>query len=208
MVNGKSDGWGSSPRVGDTKVTPALRAEICRRAAAGESTRTIATDLGVSQRSVQRVLSEEGTREGDECTGDDAETRPRRVFRAEYAQSAPLAALKEQLEAVKVRAQIEAIESDPNVRDALIDQLIGPRKRELTAETIDQARHFLSGQGLAIVPATEVVELRERAARLAQGASARDLDRCRQSLAELAGTCNRCHQSFRVPVRITPFAAE
>jgi hypothetical protein len=49
-------------------------------------------------------------------------------------------------------------------------------------------------------------ELRERATRLAQAAANRDLDRCRQSLLELAGTCNRCHQNFRVQARVTPFA--
>ena len=59
------------------------------------------------------------------------------------------------------------------------------------------------GQGPWMDSATE---LRERATRLAQHAAARDLDRCRQALVELSGTCNRCHQSFRVPTRVTPFA--
>ena len=49
-------------------------------------------------------------------------------------------------------------------------------------------------------------ELRERATRLAQFAAARDLERCRQALLDLSGTCNRCHQNFRVATRITPFA--
>jgi len=49
-------------------------------------------------------------------------------------------------------------------------------------------------------------ELREQATRVAQQAAARDLERCQLALLELAGTCTRCHQSFRVPVQIRAFA--
>jgi hypothetical protein len=49
-------------------------------------------------------------------------------------------------------------------------------------------------------------DLREQATRVAQQAAARDLERCQLALIELAGTCTRCHQSFRIPVQIRPFA--
>ena len=49
-------------------------------------------------------------------------------------------------------------------------------------------------------------DLRTAATRLARSAAAGDLDRSRAGLTELAATCNRCHQAFRVPVRLTPFA--
>ena len=39
-------------------------------------------------------------------------------------------------------------------------------------------------------------DLRDRATALAQRRCRRDLDRSRIGLAELAGTCNRCHQTF------------
>src|SRR5437588_3256523 len=45
--------------------------------------------------------------------------------------------------------------------------------------------------------------LRSKAVQLARAAAAQDHERSRTELKELASTCNRCHQSFRVDVRIT-----
>lgn len=50
------------------------------------------------------------------------------------------------------------------------------------------------------------VDLRSAATRLARAASNREYARCRNGMNEIATVCNRCHQSFRVPVRLTPFA--
>jgi hypothetical protein len=47
-------------------------------------------------------------------------------------------------------------------------------------------------------------QLRESATRLARAAAERDYERSRTGLAELANTCNHCHQTFRVNVRIPP----
>ena len=52
----------------------------------------------------------------------------------------------------------------------------------------------------------QAAELREAAAALARAAAKRDYDRSRNAFRDLAGTCNRCHQSFRVNVRLEPFA--
>jgi hypothetical protein len=49
-------------------------------------------------------------------------------------------------------------------------------------------------------------ELREAAAALAKSAGGRDFDRCRAALLNVANSCNRCHQTFRVPVRVGPGA--
>ena len=49
-------------------------------------------------------------------------------------------------------------------------------------------------------------ELRDAATALARAAGRRDLERSRNAFRDLAGTCNRCHQDFRVTVRLTPFA--
>jgi hypothetical protein len=49
-------------------------------------------------------------------------------------------------------------------------------------------------------------EVRAIATRLARDAAARDYQRCRNDLKDLAAGCNACHQTFRVPTRIVPFA--
>jgi hypothetical protein len=49
-------------------------------------------------------------------------------------------------------------------------------------------------------------ELRDSATALARVVAQRDFERSRAALATLANSCNRCHQSFQVQVRITPFA--
>ena len=52
----------------------------------------------------------------------------------------------------------------------------------------------------------QAAELREAASALARAAAKRDYERSRNAFRDLAGTCNRCHQSFRVNVRLEPFA--
>jgi hypothetical protein len=51
------------------------------------------------------------------------------------------------------------------------------------------------------------VELREKATAIAKSAATRDADRAKRGLVDLAGTCNRCHQTFRVNVQVAPFQA-
>jgi hypothetical protein len=50
-------------------------------------------------------------------------------------------------------------------------------------------------------------ELREKATALAKVAAVRDADKGRRGLVDLAGTCNRCHQTFQVGVKVAPFQA-
>jgi hypothetical protein len=50
-------------------------------------------------------------------------------------------------------------------------------------------------------------ELRGKATTLAKTIAAKDFDGARVRFVDLANTCNRCHQTFRVPVEIEPFAA-
>ena len=49
-------------------------------------------------------------------------------------------------------------------------------------------------------------ELREAASALARQAGGRDYEGSKAGLAAVAGTCNRCHQTFRVAVRVGPEA--
>jgi cytochrome c556 len=51
-------------------------------------------------------------------------------------------------------------------------------------------------------------DLRDNATALARAAAAKDYLQARASLATVANTCNRCHQTFRVGVRVDPFAGE
>lgn len=50
-------------------------------------------------------------------------------------------------------------------------------------------------------------DLRDKATALARSAAARDVDGCRKGLFTLAATCNRCHQTFQVNVKVAPFQA-
>jgi hypothetical protein len=48
--------------------------------------------------------------------------------------------------------------------------------------------------------------LRAQAAQLAQTLAKKDFEQARNELALVADRCNRCHQTFRVPVQLEPFA--
>jgi cytochrome c553 len=49
-------------------------------------------------------------------------------------------------------------------------------------------------------------DLRTAATRLARTAGESDFERSRAAFVELAAACNRCHERFRVPTKVTPFA--
>jgi hypothetical protein len=49
------------------------------------------------------------------------------------------------------------------------------------------------------------MELRETASSFARSLTTRDLEKGRAGLAQLAKTCNSCHQTFNVKARITAF---
>jgi hypothetical protein len=94
--------------------------------------------------------------------------------------------------------------------------------REKPAEV--QAWTFIRGQALLIAETGNLLmlrpprsqgqpvwfdratELRKSAGELARTAGAQNYAQSRAAFVSLANTCNRCHQSFRVPVEITPFA--
>ncbi len=49
-------------------------------------------------------------------------------------------------------------------------------------------------------------ELRDAATAVAKAAANRDYDAARNAVGDLAVSCNKCHQTFRVQARIVPFA--
>jgi hypothetical protein len=50
------------------------------------------------------------------------------------------------------------------------------------------------------------IDLRAAATRLARAAGDTNYERSRAAFVELSAACNRCHEKFRVPTKITPFA--
>jgi len=50
------------------------------------------------------------------------------------------------------------------------------------------------------------IELRTKATQLAKTIASKDFNASRAEFVGLANSCNRCHQAFRVPVQIEPFA--
>lgn len=49
-------------------------------------------------------------------------------------------------------------------------------------------------------------DLRSKAAQLAKSLSLKDFQSSRAEFVDLANSCNRCHQQFRIQVQIEPFA--
>jgi hypothetical protein len=48
------------------------------------------------------------------------------------------------------------------------------------------------------------MDMRSQAGNLARQAAARDHPRAKQALEDVTASCNRCHQTFRVPIRVGP----
>ena len=139
--------------------------------------------------------------------------------------AATVAALLATAPAPKSKPRLEPVAETRLLMEGLAHANFRGLERLLSQKPADvQTWTFARGQALLIAetgnllllrpPKTDgqsawmdsATELRERATRLARHAAARDPDRCRQALAELAGTCNHCHQSFGVPARVAPFA--
>jgi hypothetical protein len=127
--------------------------------------------------------------------------------------------------AARPRPRLEAVAETKLLMEGLLQANFRGLERNLRQRPADvETWAFVRGQALLIAETGNLLmlrppksagqdvwmefagELRDRATRLAQQAAARDADRCRQGLVELAGTCNRCHQTFRVALRVAPFA--
>jgi hypothetical protein len=52
------------------------------------------------------------------------------------------------------------------------------------------------------------MDFRTQALQLAQVVSQKDHERSKKALITVANTCNRCHQTFRVPIQMSPFEAQ
>ncbi len=109
--------------------------------------------------------------------------------------------------------------ADPNTR--ALGKLLAARPKDA------EAWNFARGQALLLAETANLLlmrpprtrageepwqthagELRDSAAALARAAAAKDYVQARTALAGVGNACNRCHQTFRVGVRVDPFAVE
>lgn len=109
--------------------------------------------------------------------------------------------------------------ADPNAR--AVGKLLAARPKDAETWTLIRGQSLLlaeSGNLLLMRPPktkageeswmTYAGELRESASTLSRAAAAKDYLQARTALAGVANACNRCHQTFRVGVRVDPFAGE
>ena len=136
-------------------------------------------------------------------------------------------AAQEKIKAPKMVPRFDAVAETKLLMEGLAQANYRGVSKNLKEKPVDaETWTFVRGQGLLIAetgnllmirpPKNEgqdawfrhATELRETAAALAKYAGNRDYDRSRVALLNIANACNRCHQSFRVPVRVGPGAEE
>jgi hypothetical protein len=124
----------------------------------------------------------------------------------------------------KVVPKLEAVAETRLLMEGLAHANFRGLERKLSPKPVDaQDWAFARGQALLIAETANLLmlrppknqgevawfersmELRSQAMQLAQHLAKKDLERSRAGLQQLAGSCNRCHQTFRVPVEIIPF---
>lgn len=126
----------------------------------------------------------------------------------------------------KATARLEPVAETKLLMEGMADPNTRALGKLLTAKPKDaEAWKFARGQALLLAETgnlllmrppkakggedawvTHAAELRENATALARAAAAKDYLQARASLAATANACNRCHQTFRVGVRVDPFA--
>ena len=121
----------------------------------------------------------------------------------------------------KVAPKLEPIAETKLIMEGLAHANFRGLERLLTDKPADvQAWTFARGQALLLAETANLLmlrppknqgqdawmrnaaDLRETGTELARQSAARDYDKTRAALGELTNTCNRCHQTFQVPVRI------
>jgi hypothetical protein len=139
----------------------------------------------------------------------------------------PLDAAPEQVGAPRPVPKLEPVAETRLLMEGLAQANFRGLERSLKDRPADaEAWSFARGQALLIAETGNLLmlrppkgagqdvwmqratELRERAVVLARQAGTRDYERSKSALVDLAGACNRCHGTFRVPVRIGPGAGD
>ncbi|MSU78505.1 MAG: hypothetical protein EXS16_10475 [Gemmataceae bacterium] len=136
----------------------------------------------------------------------------------------PLSA--QQLPKGKITPKLEPIAETKLLMEGLAHANFRGLERNLLKNPIDdQSWTFARGQALLIAetanllmmrpPKTQgqatwfehTMNMRTQATQLAQRLAKKDIEQSKLGMTQLAGSCNRCHQTFRVPVEIVPFPA-
>ena len=126
----------------------------------------------------------------------------------------------------KVAPRPEPVAETKLLMEALADPNMRGLGKHLAAKPKDaEAWAFARGQALVVAETgnllmlrpprtktgedpwlTHAADLRDSATALARALAAKDYLQARTHLAATANSCNRCHQTFRVGVRVDPFA--
>jgi hypothetical protein len=126
----------------------------------------------------------------------------------------------------KLQPKLEAVAETKLLMEALANTNFRGLERLLSQQPADQDNWvFARGQALLIGESANLLmmrpprnegqpvwferatELRSAATQLAHAVAKKDYSAARAGLQTVAGACNRCHQTFRVPVQIRPFEA-
>ena len=135
------------------------------------------------------------------------------------AQSQPARVATPKLEPVAETKLLMEGMADPNTR--ALGKLFAAKPKDAEAWAFARGQALLlaeTGNLLIMRPPktkasqdawlTHAAELRTHAVALARAAANKNYLQARTSLAAVANSCNRCHQTFRVGVRVDPFASE
>jgi cytochrome c556 len=125
----------------------------------------------------------------------------------------------------KVTPKLEAVAETKLLMEGLAHANFRGMERLLTDKPADaQTWTFARGQALLVAETANLLmlrppknqgqpvwferaaDLRKQATQLAMTLAQRDYPGSRAGLQQLAASCNRCHQTFRVEVEIVPFA--
>ena len=126
----------------------------------------------------------------------------------------------------KVAPKLEPIAETRLLMEGLAHANFRGLERNLLKNPIDdQSWVFARGQALLIAETANLLMLRppksqgqaewfdhamsmrNQAVQLAQRLAKKDVEQAKFGMSQLANSCNRCHQTFRVPVDIVPFPA-
>jgi len=124
----------------------------------------------------------------------------------------------------KIVPRLEPIAETRLIMEGIAHANFRGLERNLAKNPIDdQSWMFARGQSLLIAESANLLmlrpprnpgeavwmersmDLRAQAQILAQHLAKKDLERSKAAMKEVANSCNRCHQSFRVPTEIVPF---
>jgi hypothetical protein len=125
----------------------------------------------------------------------------------------------------KVVPKLEPVAETRLLMEAIAHANFRGLERNLTKKPMDdQAWVFARGQALLIAETANLLmlrppknpgetawmersmDMRSQAMQLAQHLAKKDVERSKTAMQRLANCCNRCHQTFKTPIEIVPFA--